>query len=51
MITAALEFPSIEHIVEWPAFLFEGTPLAFNKITLGYVFATVATVATTPSSR
>lgn len=41
----ALEFPPIENIVEWPAFLFEGTPIAFNKIALGYVLATVATLA------
>ncbi len=41
----ALEFPPIQNIVEWPAFLFEGTPVAFNKIALGYVFATVATLA------
>ena len=41
----ALEFPPIENIVEWPAFLFEGTPFAFNKIALGYIFATVATLA------
>ena len=41
----ALEFPPIENIVEWPAFLFEGTPFAFNKIALGYVFATAATLA------
>ncbi len=41
----ALEFPPIQNIVEWPAFLFEGTPFAFNKIALGYVFATVATLA------
>ncbi|MEX2659657.1 MAG: F0F1 ATP synthase subunit A [Acidimicrobiales bacterium] len=45
MPTLALEFPPIENIVEWPAFLFEGTPFAFNKIALGYLIAVVATLA------
>ena len=33
MILGAVEFPPIENIVEWPAFLFDGSDLfAFNKI-------------------
>jgi len=30
----ALEFPTIENLVEWPEFLFEGTFAGFNKIAL-----------------
>ena len=30
----ALEFPPIENLVEWPAYLGDGTALAFNKIAL-----------------
>jgi F-type H+-transporting ATPase subunit a len=41
----ALEFPSIDHIVEWPSFLFEGTPFAFNKIALGNLIAVALTMA------
>ena len=29
-----LKFPSIENLVEWPAYLFEGTFAEFNKIAL-----------------
>lgn len=32
MILGAVEFPPIENVIEWPAFLFEGTDYAFNKI-------------------
>jgi F-type H+-transporting ATPase subunit a len=42
-VILGLEFPSIELLVEWPAFLFEGTPFAFNKIALINVIAVVAT--------
>jgi F-type H+-transporting ATPase subunit a len=42
-VILGLEFPSIELLVEWPAFLFEGTPFAFNKIALINVIAVVGT--------
>ena len=33
MILGAVEFPPIENVIEWPAWLFEGSDLfAFNKI-------------------
>jgi len=32
VILGAVEFPPIENVIEWPAFLFEGTDYAFNKI-------------------
>lgn len=31
---AALEFPPIENLVEWPEAFFKGTPFGFNKISL-----------------
>ena len=39
-----LEFPPLTHIVQWPAFLFEDTPLAINKVVLVYFFAVALTV-------
>ena len=39
-----LEFPPLTHIVQWPAFLFEDTPLAINKVVLVYFFAIALTV-------
>ncbi|MDW3219300.1 MAG: F0F1 ATP synthase subunit A [Acidimicrobiales bacterium] len=37
MIFGAVEFPPIENVIEWPAFLFEGSDyFAFNKIGLIY---------------
>ncbi|MFV0259206.1 MAG: F0F1 ATP synthase subunit A [Acidimicrobiales bacterium] len=36
---AALEFPPIENLVEWPAYLFQDTPFAFNKVALISVLA------------
>ncbi len=32
--TGGLKFPSIENLVEWPAYLFDGTFAEFNKIAL-----------------
>jgi len=32
VILGAVHFPPIENVIEWPAFLFEGTDYAFNKI-------------------
>ncbi len=45
MASFALEFPPISHLVEWPAFLFEDSPFAVNKITLIYLFALVCTLS------
>ena len=39
-----LEFPPLTHVVQWPAFLFEGTPFAINKVVLVYLFAVLLTV-------
>lgn len=41
----SLEFPPLTHIVQWPAFLFEDTPFAINKVVLIYFFAILMTVA------
>lgn len=40
----ALEFPPLTHIVQWPAFLFEDTAFAINKVVLIYGFAVLFTV-------
>ncbi len=39
----ALEFPPLTHIVQWPAFLFEDTPFAINKVVMVYGFAVLFT--------
>lgn len=36
---AEVKFPGIEEMVEWPAFLFEDTNFAFNKVALLSLFA------------
>lgn len=41
----ALEFPPISHLVEWPAFLLDGTPFAVNKITLIYLAAAICSLS------
>ncbi|MFT5200737.1 MAG: F-type H+-transporting ATPase subunit a [Candidatus Aldehydirespiratoraceae bacterium] len=42
MIFGAVEFPPIENVIEWPAFLFEGsTYFAFNKIALIYALGMI----------
>jgi len=38
-VFAKLEFPPIENLVEWPAYLFDGTGFDFNKIGLISVLA------------
>jgi F-type H+-transporting ATPase subunit a len=43
-VILGLEFPPLTHIVQWPAFLFEDTPLAINKVVLVYFFAVILTV-------
>ena len=43
MSVFALEFPPVSHLIEWPEFLFAGTPFAVNKVVLIYIFAVVAT--------
>lgn len=40
----SLEFPPLTHIVQWPAFLFEDTAFAINKVVLVYFFAIIMTV-------
>ncbi len=40
----SLEFPPLTHIVQWPAFLFEDTAFAINKVVLVYFFAVVLTM-------
>jgi F-type H+-transporting ATPase subunit a len=43
---AALEFPPISHILEWPDILFKGNEyLAINKVVLGFFIAVIATMA------
>jgi F-type H+-transporting ATPase subunit a len=44
-VILGLEFPPLTHIVQWPAFLFEDTPLAVNKVVLVYLFAVLLTLA------
>ena len=42
MIFGAVEFPPIENVIEWPAFLFEdSTYFAFNKIALIYALGMI----------
>ncbi|MGH9267015.1 MAG: F0F1 ATP synthase subunit A [Acidimicrobiales bacterium] len=43
-VVGALEFPPISHLVEWPDFLFEGTPFAINKIALITIAAAAITL-------
>jgi len=40
----AVPFPPAENLVEWPAFLFEGSPIEFNKIALIGVIALIIPV-------
>ena len=44
MSVFALEYPPINHLFDWPAFLFDGTPLAVNKTALIYLVSTAATM-------
>ena len=44
MSVFALEYPPTNHLFDWPAFLFEGTPLAINKTALIYLVAAAATM-------
>jgi F-type H+-transporting ATPase subunit a len=42
VVLAALHFPSIENLIEWPAFLFEDSDIfAFNKIALIHLISLV----------
>ncbi len=46
MIFGAVEFPPIENVIEWPAFLFEdSTYFAFNKIALIYALGMIIPTA------
>ncbi len=40
----SLEFPPLTHVVQWPAFLFEDTAFAVNKVVLVYLFAVLLTI-------
>lgn len=42
---AAVEFPPVSHLIEWPDLLFDGTLLALNKIGLISVGSAVTTIA------
>ena len=44
MSVFALEYPPINHLFDWPAFLFDGTPLAVNKTALIYLVSSAATM-------
>jgi len=44
MSVLALEYPPINHLFDWPAFLLDGTPLAVNKTVLIYLAATAVTM-------
>ena len=44
MSVFALEYPPINHLFDWPAFLFDGTPLAINKTALIYLVSAAATM-------
>jgi F-type H+-transporting ATPase subunit a len=39
-----LEVPPIDHLINWPDFLFDGTPFAINKTVLIYFFAAIVTM-------
>jgi F-type H+-transporting ATPase subunit a len=43
-LLAALHFPPVSHLVEWPDFLFGGTLLAVNKVVLTFILALFLTV-------
>ena len=43
-LLAASEFPPLTHIVQWPAFLLDGSPFAINKVVLVYFFAIALTM-------
>jgi F-type H+-transporting ATPase subunit a len=40
----ALEVPPIDHLINWPNFLFDDTPFAVNKTVLIYLFAMLITI-------
>jgi F-type H+-transporting ATPase subunit a len=39
-----LEVPPIDHLINWPSFLFDDTPFAVNKVVLIYLFAMIVTM-------
>jgi F-type H+-transporting ATPase subunit a len=43
-MTFALEFPPVSHLLNWPDFLFDGTPFAINKVALIFMASTVITL-------
>lgn len=44
MNVLALEYPPVNHLFDWPALWFEGTPFAINKTSLIYIATTVLTI-------
>lgn len=44
-MTVALEFPPVSHLLNWPDFFLDGTPLAVNKVALIFIASTVITLA------
>ena len=43
MLFAALEFPPISHLLEWPTIIGDG-PFAINKVVLGFFLAVLLTM-------
>ena len=43
-ILAALEFPPVSQLFNWPSILFDGTPFAINKTALVYLGSTAVTM-------
>ena len=44
-LLAALEFPPVSHLLEWPDILFGGSQFALNKVGLIFIFAVAASLA------
>ena len=44
MLFAALEFPPISHLLEWPTIIGDG-PFAINKVVLGFFLTVIVTMA------
>jgi len=44
LMILGLEFPPLSHLVDWPVFLFEGTPFGINKVVLVYFAAAILTM-------
>lgn len=44
LVTAALDFPPVSHLLEWPDFLLKGSALGVNKVVLLTILGAVLTV-------